>query len=198
MVLLTHYDRVILRIWTLYKSWKRTFTWRYQCSEFLVSVPLLCVYKTRAQWHRCTIKQSAVLMNGVPQECVPWSRYVSHDIRFCLHLVSNLRAFMFVSVENFRWNSFEMPEAVAMTQIDTNAKDRSARKKSSLGKDKIVSAKVTLLDGSSLDVNVEVSLITYFTPIWVCCLDICVYIASMYEQNRILRMPARISCSTKS
>lgn len=49
-----------------------------------------------------------------------------------------------------------MPEAVEMTQTQTSTKNSSAKKKS-LSKDKVVTAKVTLLDGTVLDVNVDVS-----------------------------------------
>lgn len=53
-----------------------------------------------------------------------------------------------------------MPEAVEMTQTETNTKNNSAKKKS-LSKDKVVTAKVTLLDGSVLDVNVDVSYLQF-------------------------------------
>lgn len=48
-----------------------------------------------------------------------------------------------------------MPEAPTMTQIETDITDRSPKRKS-LSKDKVITAKVMLLDGSTLDVNVEV------------------------------------------
>ena len=49
-----------------------------------------------------------------------------------------------------------MPEAVALTRIEMNNSDRTSKKRSLLSK--IVTAKVILLDGSTLDVNVEVSI----------------------------------------
>ncbi|KAK7578037.1 hypothetical protein V9T40_010242 [Parthenolecanium corni] len=48
-----------------------------------------------------------------------------------------------------------MPEAPTMTQIEPDVTDRNSKKRSLSNKDKIVVAKVTLLDGSTLDVNIE-------------------------------------------